>query len=290
MELAADFKALLSSIQPDETRGANAKAAYEHLREQLLTDAEFKVVHKDTFLSGSFARDTAIRDINHVDVISLVDIDRFVVEPELALAWTKSILDKYYKTTKRQGGAVCAQAAGGVWLDMVPAIPINGDDGPVWIPDQNAKEWVASDPKGQTRVSTVRNTSTEGYYVQVVKLLKVWRDRPPITTGNPTSYVLESLIHGSIGCPSSHAVAVVNVFEGIEARYRWNRDLNTMPTIYDPGDPSVNIARHWDMKDFKSFMNRVKVTAGTAREALRNEDEAESRRLWRKIFGQQFGS
>ena len=289
MELAADFQTLLSSLQPGDNDVADAKAAHEKVRDQLRTDKEFKEAHKDTFLSGSYARHTAINDINDVDVICLVDIDKSGTEPELVLAWTQSILDKYYTKTKRQGRSVGAQAAKGVWLDIVPGTPMNGDDGPLWIPDRNAKEWVATHPKGQIQTSKEKNKSTDGYYVQIVKLMKYWRDRLPTKSCQLKSYILESLIHRSLAYPSSHAVAVVDVLEGIEGSYGWYRDLGTMPTISDPAYPSVNVAKHWELKEFKDFMNQVKSAAGVARKALDNADESESRRLWRQIFGQQFG-
>lgn len=289
MELPADFRDFLSSIQPGDNDVADAKAAHEKVRDRLRTDEDFKEAHKDTFLSGSYARHTAINDINDVDVICLVDIDKSVTEPELVLAWTQSILDKYYTKTKRQGRSVGAQAAKGVWLDIVPATPMNGDDGPLWIPDRNAKEWVATHPKGQIQTSHDKNKSTNGYYVQVVKLMKLWRDRMPTESCRLKSYILESLIHGSIGSTSSHAVAVVNVLEGVERSYGWYRDLNIVPTISDPAYPSVNVAKHWEAEDFKHFMNQVKSAAETARKALDNTDEDESRKLWRQIFGSKFG-
>lgn len=289
MELAADFKTLLSSIQPGDNDVADAKAAHEKARDQLRTDEDFKEAHKDTFLSGSYARHTAINDINDVDVICIVDIDESVTEPELVLAWTQSILDKYYTKTKRQGRSVGAQAAKGVWLDIVPGTPMNGDDGPLWIPDRKAKEWVATHPKGQIQTSKDKNKSTDGYYVQVAKLMKFWRDRLPTESCRLKSYILESLIHASIGSPSSHAVAVVNVLEGVECSYGWYRDLNIVPTISDPAYPSVNVAKHWEAEDFKDFMNQVKAAASTARKAFDNTDEGESRKLWRQIFGSKFG-
>lgn len=289
MELAADFKALLASIQPGDNDVADAKAAHEKVRDQLRTDDDFKEAHKDTFLSGSYARHTAINDINDVDVICLVDIDKSVTEPELVLAWTQSILDKYYTKTKRQGRSVGAQAAKGVWLDIVPGTPMNSDDGPVWIPDRNAKDWVATHPKGQIQTSKDKNQSTGDYYVQVVKLMKFWRDRLPTESCRLKSYILESLIHGSIGFPASHAIAVVNAFEGIERSYGCYRDLNIVPTISDPAYTSVNVAKHWELKDFNDFMSQVRSAAGTARKALDNTDEGESRNLWRQIFGSKFG-
>jgi len=289
LELAADFKALLSSIQPGDQDVTDAKAAHEEVREQLRNDSEFKDAHKDTFLSGSYARHTAINDINDVDVICVIDIDRSITEPEVVLAWTQSILGKYYKETKRQGRSVGAQAAKGVWLDIVPASPIAADDGPLCIPDREARQWVQTHPKGQIQAATDKNKNTNGYYVHIVKLMKFWRDRLPTESCRLKSYILESMIHGNIGSPTSHAVGIVNALEGMERTYGAYRDANIMPTITDPGYASVSEAKHWQSKDFNDFMSQVKSAATTGRKALNSSDESESRRLWRQVFGSTFG-
>jgi hypothetical protein len=220
----------------------------------------------------------------------VLDIDQAITEPEVVLAWMESVLRRYYKETKRQGRSVGVQAAKGVWLDIVPATPIGADDGPLWIPDREAREWVQTHPKGQIAAATEKNKATNGYYVQVVKLMKSWRDRLPTESCKPKSYILETLVHGSIGYPSSHAGAVVNVLEGIESRYGLYRGLNIVPTIPDPGYPTVNVAKHWEPSDLNDFMAQVKTAAVTARKALDSKDEAESRKLWRQLFGAKFGS
>jgi Second Messenger Oligonucleotide or Dinucleotide Synthetase domain len=289
MELVGDFEAFLSSIEPSEADVADAKAAHEKVRQQLRTDQEFKDAHKDTFLSGSYARDTAINDINDVDVICVVDIDRLITEPEVVLAWTQAILGKYYTKTTRQGRSVRAETAKGVCLDIVPATLIASDDGPLWIPDREAREWVATHPKGQMQAKTDKNTATNGYYVPVIKLMKFWRDNLPTESCKLKSYILESLVHGSIGSPSSHAAAVVNVLEGVERTYGVYRNSGVVPIISDPGYGSVNVAKHWESKDFTDFMNQVKSAGATARKALDSTDEAESRKLWRHVFGSTFG-
>ncbi|MGD9902808.1 MAG: hypothetical protein AB7U83_05010 [Vicinamibacterales bacterium] len=289
MELAPDFKALLSSIEPTATHVSAAKSAHEKVRDQLRTDEEFKEAHKDTFLSGSYARHTAINDINDVDVICIIDIDHSITAPEVVLAWTQSILGEYYKTTKRQGRSVGVQAAKDVWLDIVPATPMNGDAGPLWIPDREAKQWVQTHPKGQIKAATDKNKATNGYYVQVAKLLKFWRDRLPTESCRPKSYILESLGHQTIGSPTSHAGAVVSVLEGIERSYGAYRGTGIVPSISDPGYSSVNVAKHWESSEFNDFMNQVKTAAATARKALDSTDEAESRKLWRQLFGSTFG-
>jgi hypothetical protein len=289
VELAGDFSAFLSSIQPGESDVTAAKVAHEKVRDELRTDDESKEAHKDTFLSGSYARRTAINDINDVDVICVLDLDHRITEPEVCLAWIQSILARYYKETKRQGRSVGANAAKGVWLDIVPGAPVSTDDGPLWIPDREAREWVQTHPKGQIAAGVSKNKTTDGYFVQTVKLMKFWRDRLGTDPCNPKSYILEALIHGTVGTPSSHAAAVVNVLEGIERNYGGYRNTNQVPIISDPGYTSVNVAKRWPAKEFNDFMVQVKSAAATARNAYNGTDEATSRRLWRQLFGSQFG-
>jgi hypothetical protein len=288
VELADDFKTFLSAIQPGEDEVAAAKAAHEKVRDELRTDSDSKEAHKDTFLSGSYARRTAINDINDVDVICILDIDHTITAPEVVLSWVQGILSKYYKETRPQGRSIGA-AGKGVWLDIVPATPVSAVDGPLWIPDRDAKQWVQTHPKGQIAACTDRNRVTGGYFVQVVKLLKSWRDGLPNKSCQLKSYILETLIHGSIGLPSSHAGAIVSVLEGIESKYGYYRGSGVVPTISDPGYDSVSVTKRLPVKEFDDFMTQVKSAAVTARKALDNADEAASRRLWRQLFGSGFG-
>jgi hypothetical protein len=79
------------------------------------------------------------------------------------------------------------------------------------------------------------------------------------------------------------------VLEGIERAYGSYRNTNTVPVISDPGYSSVNVAKRWTPGDFDNFMTQVRLAAATARSALSNADEAASRKLWRQLFGSQFG-
>jgi len=289
VELISDFKALVSSIEPKPAHVSAAKTAHEKVREQLQSDEESKQAHKDTFLSGSYARSTAINDINDVDVICLLDINHAITPPEVVLAWMEGILSRYYSERQRQGRSVGVQAANNVWLDIVPSTPISADSGPIYIPDREAHEWVSTHPKGQIAAAVNQNKATNGYYVQAVKLMKFWRDRLPRESSRPKSYILETLVYRTIGYPTSHARAVVNVLEGIERTYGAFRKTNTVPTIQDPGYSSVNVAKRWSSSEFDEFMTEVQTAAPTARQALDATDEATSRRLWRRLFGNDLG-
>jgi hypothetical protein len=148
---------------------------------------------------------------------------------------------------------------------------------------------VQSHPKGQIAAATNKNKATDGYYVQTVKLLKAWRDRLPTEKSKPKSYILETLVHQTVGSPSSHARAVVSVLEGIQSNYGFYRGTGIVPQITDPGYFSVNVAKRWTSDDFDAFLDQVKPAAETARKALDATDETESRKLWRKLFGSTFG-
>jgi hypothetical protein len=123
-----------------------------------------------------------------------------------------------------------------------------------------------------------------------VKLMKAWRDRLPTEKSKPKSYILETLVHQTIGWPTSHARAVVSVLEGINSSYGFYRGLGSVPFIADPGFGSVNVAKRWGSAEFDAFLDQVKAAATTARQALDATDEAESRKLWRKLFGSTFGA
>ena len=290
MELPAEFKRLVSAIEPKATHVMAAKKAHEKVREQLRTDSESKEAHKETFLSGSYARSTAITDIKDVDVICLLDLNQAITAPEVVLAWMEAILSRYYSVTERQGRSVRVEAAKDVSLDIVPSTAIASDSGPLWIPDREAHEWVATHPKGQLSAAVNQNKATNGYYVQVVKLVKFWRDRLPREACRPKSYILETLVYRTIGYPTSHAQAIVNVLEGIERTYGAFRNTNSVPSIADPGYSSVNVAKRWVSSEFDQFMTEAVSAAAVARQALDQADDSVSRRLWRTLFGKEFGN
>ena len=294
MELSTHFRGLLSRIEPGAAYVRDAKASHEKIRRELTTDSESGDACLDTFLSGSYARHTAIKDIKDVDVICVVDIDVHAdepgSEPGVVLSWLASVLLRYYDKVRVQGRSVRVIAKNDVHLDVVPGSPQSDKNGPLWIPDRSAGEWVEANPKAQNSFATNKNKATGGYFVQVVKLLKFWRDRIPLVGARPKSYVLETLVAEAIGQtpPSSHAVAVVDVLEGIWRRYAAWVNTGRVPKVSDPGSPGNSVTKRWDAKEFDAFMAEVNRAADTARDACESDDQSRSVKLWRSLFGNSF--
>jgi len=289
MEMTSCFDGLSANIEPDPNNVKLAKKSHEEARDSLAKDDEISKANPETFLSGSYARETAVNDIKDVDIILVIDLDRSITEPEVTLAWVQASLQNNYSKVKIQGRSVNVINDKGFSLDIVPATPVSNRSGPLWIPDREAKTWVATHPKAQIAFSSERNKDTEGYYVPLIKIIKYWRDRLASENARPSSYIIESLISQClISKPSSYGDAVKNIFSHIYFTYQSCLTMRSVPNITDPGYSSVNVAKRWEFEEFSVFMTEVKNSYSTAKEALESKDGAESIKLWRRLFGNKF--
>lgn len=289
MELDSYFRGLLGNIEPGSEAVKKAKKAHKDLREFLENDEEISKADPESYLSGSYARDTALNSIKDVDVILMIELDHNKTTPDIVIAWLQDALQKHYKKVHPQGRSVQVTTGTGFDLDVVPSVPLSHRDGPVWIPDRDVQQWVATHPKGQISFGIEKNESTDGYYKPLVKLLKYWRDRLPSESARAKSYLIESLVaEGLLSTPQSYGGGVVAIFRMIYSRYFPYLNVNTVPRISDPGYPSVNVAKRWKLNEFSAFMREVESASKIATAALSSEDEDESIKLWRKLFGEKF--
>lgn len=289
MELTSYFTGLLGNIEPKSTVVATAKKSQEKLRDHLESDDQLSQATPDTYLSGSYARDTAINDIKDVDIIMLIDLDHNATSPDIVIAWLQGVLQNYYSEVVPQGRSVRVTTDDGFHLDVVPATSISHRNGPVWIPDRDVKTWVSSHPKGQIAFASQRNADTEGYYKHLVKIMKFWRDRLSNSDARVKSYILESLVAGcTLSTPTSYAHAIVHIFQSIYQQYYPYLQSIEVPKIADPGYPSVNVAKRWSKQEFSTFLSMVQSSYRVARASLDSEDQDQSIQSWQKLFGSKF--
>lgn len=289
MELNSYFDGLLGNIEPSASAVKKAQKAHEDLRELLENDEEISKAYLGTYLTGSYARNTALKSIKDVDVILLIDLDHTKTEPDVVVAWLEAALLMHYKKVRPQGRSVNVVTDSGFDLDVVPSVPFSELDGPVWIPDRDVQTWVGTHPKGQIAFSVERNKSTDGYYKHLVKIFKHWRDRLPREISRPKSYILESLVAQSLTLiPPSYAFSVVGILSHIYSTYSHYLKSGVVPVIPDPGYPSVNVAKRWRFDEFSAFLDSVQSARNVARAAFEADQKEESIALWRKLFGDQF--
>lgn len=310
MNLPSYFKDFLSEIEPSASYKEDQQSGHKKLRKRLAEDEEFKSIHVNTFLQGSYKRKTAIHPGKDVDIVVVTSLDRDHTTPGEANAVIGKVLRKYYpdKVTA-QNRSFCVSLAY-VTMDVVLATSrylkqkawlfelvrkaetLDADDWsdhPLLIPDRELGAWVETHPKAQLKWTTDLNATCGGYFVPLVKMFKWWRKETYEKPQDPKGYVLERLAGECVDTSKrEHAEGFVQLLENIRAKYSFYAALGIVPNLPDPGVPSHNVAHRLSADDFKTFMAKVKAVLPNARAALEEEDIKKSADLWRKVFGEKF--
>jgi tRNA nucleotidyltransferase (CCA-adding enzyme) len=109
MHLVTYFEKFVSNIQPTEERIKAASDHHNDLRDHLTSEeAELAFPVADSFLSGSYARSTAVDPIKDVDIILIlketkISDDRKTPSPRTVLADLKAGIDKFYDEVNHSG-------------------------------------------------------------------------------------------------------------------------------------------------------------------------------------------
>jgi len=310
MKLPSYFKEFLGEIEPSPSYKEDQKAGHATLRRRLASDDQFGPIHVNTFLQGSYKRNTAIHPGKDVDIVVVTSLDPAKVTPSEANAFLGKCLRKYYEKVDPQTRSF-AVTLSYVSMDVVLATShlISADptlqksfskiDGlelatgwtehPLLIPDRDLGRWVETDPKRQLAWTTELNEACGGYFVPLVKLLKWWRlecyERPK----NPKGYVLERLAGDCVDrSVRDHAEGFLSLLQNLYRAYSGYVSARGVPNLPDPGVPSHNVAQRLSSEDFAVFMEKVTQAMPVARAALEEPDTKKSADLWRKLFGAKF--
>ena len=126
---------------------------------------------------------------------------------------------------------------------------------------------------------------------RVVRLLKYVRDRQH-------NYVAKSILLTTLAGRAIHSTdrgeeavrTVANTLTTVLTRMDgYLQGHPTMPEIKNPALPSEDFNRHWDQDRYAYFRERVHSHAQIAQEALQCPSIEESIRIWRRLFGSNFG-
>jgi hypothetical protein len=206
-----------SSIEPTEAQKDGAIRSHTYLRE-LLQNSELGKCLKGSFLSGSYARDTAIRPIDDVDVIFVIDEKSWknINTGYLAhlMAQTSEIRQDYKSGSVAQAlfgqsqypepNDVLEKFANAIRyrypvssifnqrrsirlslnhldIDVVPAIALDQNAINLLIPDSESNKWIQTAPKLHAEQATRVNQLRSGRFKPLVKLLKRWNSNIPST-------------------------------------------------------------------------------------------------------------
>lgn len=213
MTIAQAFQEFLSSLELGPKQVENASKQHTYLRTQL--QKRLSVV--DNFLSGSYARNTAIRPLNDIDVFLVLGSEYSTHTPRELLDVVKDELKGIYegKTSIRQARSVNIEfTRTDIAYDVVPARLAGGDA--YWIPDADASKWIKTNPKEHARRSTEANEASGKKLKPLLKAVKHAKNHHQI---NARSFHLEVLSWSILKSPpSSYIEGLVILLDGLAAR------------------------------------------------------------------------
>ena len=312
LSLNDHFTALLQNIQPNEERAGLARDLPAKVREFLEDTDEITTVYPHSRLSGSYARNTAIKEIKDVDILLLVDPDykdgedsalkvinrlvRALHGLPVALGDKNGYIESG-PAIKRQRRSVRVHVTideQELDMDIVPSIAENGVDEPLLVPDRDLSKWISSDPLGYSKALSALNKEQSNKIVPLIKMFKHWRD-VQLKRRRPKSYWLECMVFrqakaGKLAIEgSSYGELFLSLLTTIRDGYQDALEkTGSTPLIKDPMLGN-NVAKSWTREEFETFMRRVDESIKIAERALDTDDEEKAIELWQRLFNDDDG-
>lgn len=239
----------------------------------------------DSFLVGSYQRNTMIRPLKEADVDIFVVLDPKYYDPSgyaSLLDKVKGTLRKAYETPdiSRNGQAVTIFFSD-FRVDVVPAF--NRTGGGYLIPNSVLKQWISTHPKVHIDQWASENKAHGGDLVPLLKMLKAWnRENGSLMT----SFHLETLALKILT-----GVTISDFWSG--ARYVFDKARTVVPyPVLDPAGYGGNVGAYLNtaakVSDVVSHLETAYSRAVSAEELESKGKTSEAVAKWRLVFGSYF--
>lgn len=288
------FTELLEDIEPSATTKSKASGGHTNIRDHLRTQTNFKDRYLSSFLSGSYARSTAIRPRKTEDGVENPDVDIIVVTNFSTHDHPDYVLGEVCQALKDGGNGYAVERINKrsvrveTWqaeMDIVPVVETwNG----YMIPDRDTGTWKFTNPPTHTKWSAAQNQNFYGRFKPLVKLFKWWRRINP-SGRRPKGFILEMLVARHAPTTEAHyGEAFAQLLRNIYNAYAYDALIDQKPFLADPADSTNDILSKVTVAQWKDFIEKVRVYADIARRAQDAEDMGEATRQWRRVFGERF--
>lgn len=283
------FKILKSNLEITGLQESTVSIRQTNVREAIETNLSVL----ETFLSGSYKRQTLIAPLSKADIDIFVVLDAKYFHnyngqnggPGGLLDLLKRTLQKTYPRTpdiSRNGQAVTIQFTD-FMVDVVPSFYRQG--GGFLIPNSITQSWISTDPKKHVELLTASNTRNNGNLIPLVKMIKGWNR-------NINSYFRSFHLE----------VIALNVLQNVTisdfpSGMRYYFDKGKIYVQQKNPDPA---GYHDDVGDYINSKDKLEAAVShfdtALTRALKAEDFANNNRIeeaiieWKKIFGDYFPS
>lgn len=265
---------IVREVEPTPAQKDGAQRSHEYLR-SLLATGQIASRWTSSYLSGSYARDTAIRPIDDVDIVfelapavwggGLTLFDPHPAPVKVLEAFANAIRYRYPVSSVYGQRRSVRLELYHLDIDVVPAFPDPSNPLFVRIPDRESGDWIRSSPKKHSENATRVNQRQGGRFKPLVKLLKFWNSNLPETT-RAKSFMIETM-----AVRLFDALALNSLEDGAITFWDFLASRYSEPTLY-----------HWSESYDMSFSwlsISVPDTAGTGSNTAARLDDARARAL-----------
>lgn len=296
MATQQQFIEFLSEIEPSDSTKSVCSSAHRVLRTKLAEHPTYKAILKDTYLSGSYARDTALRPRVKDGTLRRPDVDIIVItnhsysdRPSFVIATLRrAVKDLGYEEIESNRRSICVML-GSVEMDVVPVIASPWQEGGWLIADKSEDRWLPTNPMGHNDWARAVNKKANGNFKPLVKLVKWWRRENLPHLRRPKGFILETMVAELMDYrESSYEELFAKLLERIVAEYRWHAQAGQVPYAADPSVEGNNVFSRVKADEFKRFFDLAADHAQRVRRAQRETDPEKALAQWQRIFGDRF--
>ncbi|WP_175720174.1 nucleotidyltransferase [Burkholderia anthina] len=296
MATQQQFIDFLSEIEPSPTTKSVCISAHSNLRAKLETHETYKDIHVNTYLSGSYARDTALRPRQSDGTVRRPDVDIIVVTNHAHYDLPSDVIGTLRKAVKSLGyteveanrRSICV-SLGSVEMDVVPIIPSPWEREGWLIADKSEEQWLVTNPMGHNRWASAVNKKANGNFIPLVKLVKWWRRENLPHLKRPKGFILETLVATHMDYKETRYEELFAKFlEAIRDEYKWAVQFGQVPHLEDPSVAGNNVFSRVKAEEFKRFYDLAVAHATLVRRAQREADADKALALWQRVFGDRF--
>lgn len=272
--LLQSISKLIENITVTDKQEENISSSVNNITTTLEEDETLML--KETFLNGSYERDTIIRPLDDIDIFTVLDEEEWKDEygnlpkPQSVLSKIKNFLDKQndYKGKVKQDRPCVTVTLSNKSFDVLPAFEF-GEIG-YQIPNYDLESWTLSYPKtlSESLVEAHRNYSYK--LKDIIKAVKYWNR---LNDKIIPSYHIEEV---------AIKIFYYDTFSNLEKSIRkW----------FDEAENHLEINKFKSQNEFEKFIKKLVKTKNKlndAKEYLDNKNEPEAKKIWKEIFEKEF--
>ncbi|PHH43979.1 SMODS domain-containing nucleotidyltransferase [Pseudomonas putida] len=296
MATQQQFIDFLKEIEPSPTTKSICISAHSTLREKLEKHETYRDFYVSTYLSGSYARNTALRPRVANGTLRRPDVDIILVTNHTLQDLPSDVITTLRKAVKSLGYAevdanrrsICVSLES-IEMDVVPVIANPWQEGGWLIADKSEERWLVTNPMGHNQWASSVNKKANGYFVPLVKLVKWWRRENLPHLRRPKGFILETLVAEHMDySETSYEELFAKFLEAVRDEYEWMVQAEQVPYLQDPSVPGNNVFSRVKPEEFKRFYDMIDAHAKLVRRAQSETDADKALTIWQKVFGDRF--